>query len=219
MKTLKYIFSHPEVGHWSKDNNARVRDESRSLGYFLGLTLKKYKIKTENFDGIFFEGKKEPCENYSCINNLLVIEVEFLEDLYPQKGFKKEINEYLILRIEEGLLKIEKKYPEIVRIISKGIQDFREQNYQCSWIYKRKYISQRVVQLRCEMDINIFHLYLDILSNNKEILISKLILETLPNEYVFKHEFKEMIIEENSILVSNKLDKVWYTFNIDETIL
>lgn len=41
------------------ENNARVRDESRSLCYFLGMKLHEAKIKSNNFSGIYFIGEEE----------------------------------------------------------------------------------------------------------------------------------------------------------------
>lgn len=64
MKNVDRVLVHPELGLWSQEANARVRDESRSLGYFLGLELKTHKVKSDNFNGIFFEGIFSPQKRY-----------------------------------------------------------------------------------------------------------------------------------------------------------
>lgn len=48
------------------------------------------------------------------MNNLIVISVKFLESLYPSKGDVIAINEYLIERINDGLLKVKEKYPKFL---------------------------------------------------------------------------------------------------------
>lgn len=60
MKLIKYILIHPAPGIWSSDNNVRIRDENRSIGFFLGLFFKKNKVYALKFDGVYFEEVKTP---------------------------------------------------------------------------------------------------------------------------------------------------------------
>lgn len=215
MKPVKYVFVHTEYCVWNNENNRRLRDESRSLGFFLGLVLKAQKVKAENFDGIFFRGVIEGTKDYFFINNLLVISIYYPESLYPKQGQKKEINEYLISRIEEGMLLIKEDYPEIVTVLNEGIAEFKELDYQCNWIHKKRKVGQYTVQLRCEMDVNAFHLYFDILNKAKALCFSELILETPPNEFSFKYKFKDIKIKDDSIVTITDLsDEEWFRLDI-----
>jgi hypothetical protein len=214
MKNLKYLLIQPELGLWSEGNNARIRDESRSLGLFLELIFKEEKIKTKTFHGIYIKSAKIPKDPY-CINNLLILDVDFNEDSYPAKEDTREINEYLISRLKDGILRIQDEYPEIVAVIIQGVEDFRRLNYECSWIHKKKKMGERTIRLKCILNVKLFNLSLELLDKNKNIVISKLILETPPNEYCFKHRFRDLIVEKNGdIVVTNFLLEEWYRLNL-----
>lgn len=217
MKNVNYIVIIPKLGLWSTENNARVRDESRSLGYFLGEKLKQRKARSDLFSGLYFKGILEP-KNIFYTNNLINIEIVFFENTYPSKGLKREINEYLISRVDEGCLKIKELYPEIVDVIIEGIDDFREQNYRCQWIHKKKKISDKIVQLRCEMDVDFFQLYIEIINKKKDKIYSKCIMEAPPNEYSFKHKFKDILIEGEVLYVTDKFDEKWFALNFKDNI-
>lgn len=217
MRNVSYVLIIPELGLWSEDNNGRVRDESRSLGYFLGSKLKQEKVKKDLFNGIYFKGVLNP-ENICYINKLLSIEISFPENSYPSKGLKNEINEYLIWRVKDGLLKIKKEYPDISDIIMDGINEFRLNDYVCNWVHKNKKVFDKKIQLRCNMDINLFRLYLEIFDKNKNNIYSKCILETPPNEYSFKHKFKDIIVEGNIFHITDFLDSKWFSFNLETDI-
>ncbi|WP_436897104.1 hypothetical protein [Acinetobacter gyllenbergii] len=214
MKNVKYLLVQPELGLWSQENNARIRDESRSLGFFLGLKLKEEKIETKTFNGIYIKSAKVPKNPY-CVNNLLTIDVDFPEENYPTKVDTRDINEYLISRLKDAISRIQDEYPEIVSVIMQGVEDFRRLNYECSWVHKKKKIGERAVHLKCVLNVKRFNLYLELLDKNKNVLMSKLILETPPNEYCFKHRFRDLIVEKNGdIVVTNFLLEEWYRLNL-----
>ncbi|MHC6186961.1 hypothetical protein ACYU0V_12575 [Acinetobacter sp. X9] len=213
MKNVDYLIVIPKLGLWSSENNARVRDEFRSLCYFLGMKLHEAKIKSNNFSGIYFIGEEELREVYF-MNSLMVISVKFIESLYPSKGDVIAINEYLIERINDGLLKVKEKYSEIFNVIIQGIEEFRKADYKCIWIHKKKKIKKYLFRLRCEMNIDYFHLYLEILDKDLCVIFSKIILETPPNEYSFKYRFKDLKIDdEGNVVVTDCANEVWYKFN------
>ncbi|EXB48611.1 hypothetical protein [Acinetobacter sp. 1000160] len=213
MKNLKYLLIQPELGLWNHENNTRIRDESRSLGVFLERRLKEEKIKAETFHGIYIKSAKKSKDPY-CVNNLLILEIDFPEESYPAKENTREINEYLISRLKEGMLRIQEEYPEIVAVILQGVEEFRRLNYECTWVHKKKKLGGGVIRLRCVLNVKIFNLYLEFINKNQCIMASKLILETSPNEYSFKHKFRDLIIEKNGdIVVTDFLHEEWYRLN------
>ncbi|MEO4210119.1 hypothetical protein [Acinetobacter pittii] len=64
------------------------------------------------------------------------------------------------------------------------------------------------------MNIDYFHLYLEILDKDLCVIFSKIILETPPNEYSFKYRFKDLKIDdEGNVVVTDCANEVWYKFN------
>lgn len=214
MKSINYMVIIPEFGLWNKYNNARVRHESRSLGYFLALKLKEAKFKSDKFSGIFFQGSKTPNPDIYYMNNLLIIDIKFPEESYPSKDNSAEINEYLIKRIEDGLVKIQEKYSEIASVVRDGIDDFRIENYKCIWIHKKRKIGNATVRLRCEMNTEYFRLYFEVLNKNGKYNQSRLLLETLPSEYHFKKRFKDLILSDNEFFITDFLDRKVFIIRI-----
>lgn len=215
MKNINYVLIEPELGLWSQEGNARVRDESRSLGCFLALELKKQKIKSDRFDCIYFKGVSLPQKVYYA-NNLMGVEVHFPETSYASKGDIQGINEYLVGRLQAGLELIKDEYPEIVNILLQGIHNFRAVNYQCNWIHKQKKLKNSFCVLRCALNTEKFNLFLDVLDHQKNVVFSKLILETPPNEFSFKHHFKDLVIENEHVFVTDHFDKRWFELNMNE---
>jgi hypothetical protein len=214
MKLIKYIFIHPSPGVWSKDNNARIRDENRSLGFSLGSFLKRNKIYGDKFDGVYFEGVKKPSEQPNIANKLLIVQIIFDEVAYPKNIDKIKINEYLIDRIYEGINQIKDAYPEISENLITGIEEFRKNGYSCTWIHKKRKYENLKIELHCYLDLEFFNLSLIIYNKDNEILFSKIILSTPPNEFSFKHRFKDIIIKENIVIITDSNDIPFYRFNL-----
>lgn len=150
------------------------------------------------------------------INNLLVVEIPFPEAPYANKGDIKGINEYLMESLQAGLELIKDEYPEIVNILLQGIHNFRAVNYQCNWVHKQKKLKKGFCVLRCALNTEKFNLFLDVLDRQKNVVLSKLILETPPNEFSFKHHFKDLVIENEHVFVTDRFDKRWFELNMNE---
>ena len=148
------------------------------------------------------------------INNLLIIPIHFNELNYPKVMDKIKVNEYLIDRICEGIEQIKEEYPEIVENLINGITEFRKNDYECHWLHKKKKHENLRIELHGYLDIKVFNLTLVIYNKNKEVLISKIILTTPPNEFSFKNRFKDIIIKENIVIITDKHDRPWYNFDL-----
>lgn len=214
MRIMKYIFIHPKVGLWSESKNQRIRDEERSLGFFLGSYLQKYKLSYEKFDGVLFEGTSNIEEHISIQNKLLIVPIIMLENGYPNEKNIVLINEYLVSHLHIGLEKIAFNYKELADLIIQGIEEFKKNDYVCTWTHKKKKISKNSIELHCTLTVDCFRLSLFILDARLEVVFSKNILETPPNEYSFKHRFKDIIISNNVLYITDYSNEKWFELDI-----
>ncbi|CAA6826611.1 MAG: Unknown protein [uncultured Sulfurovum sp.] len=215
---FNYIFIKGEGGgvHWSNDLNSHITNESRALGFFLGQYLKQDKVKGLGFDGLYYKGVlTEKDRKIEIINRLLGIPIKMLDKDYPKEKDPKEVYEYLITHIYKGNQKIAKEYPLIVKVVEEGIEIFRKNNYEYTWISKKKRITGKGITAKLvgHININRFILTLEFEYKNGEF-ISKPILETPPNEYSFKHRFKDILIDGATVKITDRFDKVWYEYPI-----
>lgn len=213
-KIIKYIFVEPEGGgeNWDMELNKRITDESRALGFFLGQYLKQHKIKGLGFDGLYYKGViTEKDRKIEIINRLLGIPIKMLDTDYPKEKDPKAVYEYLISHIYKGNKKIIDKYPRIVEKIEEGIEIFRKNNYEYTWIHKKKRITGKGITAKLVGHINIYRFVLTLEFEYKSgEVISEAILETPPNEYSFKHRFKDILIDGSIVKVTKHSDDMWY---------
>lgn len=213
-KTINYIFIKGEGGgvHWSNDLNSRITNESRALGFFLGQYLRKHKIKGLGFDGLFYESVlTEKDRELEIVNRLLCIPIKMLDTDYPKEKDPEIVYEYLISHIYKGNKKIVDKYPLVVEKIEEGIEIFRKNHYEYTWIAKKKRITGKGITAKLvgHININRFILTLEFEYKNGEV-ISNPILETRPNEYAFGYRYKDILIDDSTVKVTDSSNNVWY---------
>lgn len=214
MRVMKYVFIHPKVGLWGEEYNGRIRDEERSLGYFLGLYLKNSNISYEKFDGVFFEGTDDPEISITIQNKLLIVPIPMFEKEYPSEIDIFLVNEYLIYHLYLGIDKIKESYSELANLLMQGVDAFKKNGYICTWMHKKKKLSKNYVALQCTLTISYFQLDLLILNSKKEIIFLETILKTPPNEYSFKHRFKDIIVNDDILYVTDFLNNKWFELDV-----
>lgn len=210
MRVMKYVFIHPKVGLWSDLKNKRIRDEERSLGFFLGRHLKKNKISYDNFDGVFFEGTDIAEESIYIQNRLLIIPIPMCEKYYPDEVNRIMINDYLIDHIYLGVEKIKEAYNELSDLLIEGVGEFKKNDYICKWIHKKKKIGNFSIKLQCTLTVCEFKLDLLVLDSKLDIVFEKEVLVTPPNEYSFKHRFKDIGVVDNLLYITDSFNDKWF---------
>ena len=216
MRVVKYVFIHPTVGLWSEFKNKRIRDEERSISFFLGVFIKESKLSYEEFDGIFFEGSNIYEQPISVQNRLLVVPIPMLEQSYPDEIDRISINDYLISCLYVGINKMKQDYNQLTNLLIAGIENFKNDEYVCKWVHKKKKLGGFFVELRCYLDVSEFKLSLVVSSLDSRVIFDREVLKTSPNEYSFKHRFKDVFVDGEKLYITDFFNNRWFELDISK---
>jgi hypothetical protein len=92
------------------------------------------------------------------------------------------------------------------KFIGEKLAQFKASDYKNEWEFKSKTFKEIGIKatLFCRMTMDAFSLSL-ILSKKKEVVFNKEILNALPDEICYHYQFKDIIFENNKIIVTG-----WY---------
>ena len=84
------------------------------------------------------------------------------------------------------------------------MKEFQDLNYVYTWSYKKKKDKNRklFVELSCRLELDKFSLKLVAVRNGDEEICNRIILETDSDPFAYKYEFKDIIVEEKQIRVT-----------------
>ncbi len=114
--------------------------------------------------------------------------------------------------------KANRDFPIPYEVLIRGIEDFRKGGYKNEWVDKRKLLRPLGLHatLLCDMDTKRFQLTL-LLERKGKTIYREPILTTLPDEIMYKGDFKEIVVDGAKILVMEEYGKV--TFSLDVSTL
>jgi hypothetical protein len=106
--------------------------------------------------------------------------------------------------------------PGIRQAMRDSIDRFRNSGYKNVWLFKRKRIDLvRQVELICELDREMFTLTLVAKNKNTEIY-RRDILKTKPSSVIYHHKFKDILVDENNIVIIDRFGKPIYQVSISD---
>lgn len=72
------------------------------------------------------------------------------------------------------------------------------------------------MELRCYLDVSEFKLSLVVCSLDLRVIFDREILKTSPNEYSFKHRFKDIIVDDGKLHVTDSFNNRWFELDISK---
>ena len=209
---LKELYLYPDLVQYPESLTGAVRDQARCLCNYLERTvLKKLRFKTEGFKRICVIGSRSPKQSaHINTSNVACVEVKFSEG-QCSSGSGIELDEYFISLLTEGLDNLNKQYPIPVTELKNGLEEFRNNGYKNEWLHQSKAIKTKGLKasLYCKLTNKNFSLTLAV-SNGDSVVFEKEVLNTVPDEIVFVPMFKELIVSESTLQLTNKTGKVVY---------
>ncbi|WP_064792209.1 hypothetical protein [Shewanella woodyi] len=210
---LKELYLYPDLVDF-KDNIVHpFRDQSRSICNYLERVLKQIKYDSKAFKRICFIGKSQPSsECFVNSSKVLITEIYFDENKYKSLE-KNQLNTFFSQMITSGIEKCQEQYEIPKDELLKGLAEFYESGYVNRWTFKTKLIKGTGVKFALECELAIDHFCLNLVTYKSGEMVSiREILKTEPDEIVFTPMFKDIFLEGDSLVITDKFgDKIFST--------
>jgi hypothetical protein len=209
---LRYIALYIDYGsgydHLFRDN---FNLNSRFISNYLSVQVGKLKFNTDgSFNMIAIEPRKD-IRNVCRIVGEKALKVEVLFDkIAYEKMIETERYEYYLKLLEEGYKVCDQHKKIPFEQLLKIHQNFRDNGYKNEWLHKKKKFKEHGIEvaLNCFFTTIDFQLRMKVYDlKSKTELVSDTVIRTLPNEVCFAHFFKDIIIENNELIITEFQDR------------
>jgi hypothetical protein len=218
---LRYIVLHMNHDSGYKDpfrDNFNLH--SRFISNYLSIQIRKLKSET---DGTFNMIAVSPTLNIKNVcrvvgEKALDASISFNRDAYEQMT-EYEKYEYYLKLLENGY-KICSQYKRIpLDNLLNLHQTFRENGYKNEWLHKKKKFKEYGIDviLNCFFTSFDFHLNMSVCDiKSKTEIVSGTVIRTLPDEVCFTPLYKDIIIENDKLCITEFQDRPKFVFNLSD---
>ncbi len=189
--------------------------KTRYLCNFLRRRLQELKFDAHGFNKICIEGRHRPEESCPILSEKAAVpSVAFDQRRYESLG-PSDHHEFFIGMLLEGLEKCARHHKIPLSEMKAAIVLFREGGYRNEWTHQKKLLRGVGLQasLLCSLDIEKFVLTLR-LERQGTTVFEQPLLKTLPDEIIFAYQFKEVVLEGETIVVKNKFGEPIFTMGV-----
>lgn len=195
---------------------------SRFISNYLSVQIRKLKLETDGtFNMISVIPSLDVTDDNSCRivgEKALRTRISFDQQTYEQMK-ELEKYEYYLQLLENGyrVCAQHKRIPleQLLRLH----KNFRDNGYKNEWLHKkRKFKEQGIeVALNCFFTSFDFRLVMSVADiKSKRELVSGTVIRTLPNEVCFDSLFKDTIIEDNELIITEFQDRPKFKFFLSD---
>lgn len=212
---LRDISLYLNLEEYDRLFNSEFQFRTRCLCNFLRRRIISERIRSEGFGSIAIEGTEHRVPECAIEGDrVLVARIPFEEAEY-KSATTIEMQEIFISMIEKGIEICRRSHDVPAKLISRGIDDFRDGGYRNEWVVKTR--SYRHLGLRAvltgRLSVTQFELRLRLERGSREVL-NTTVLDTLPDETVFSHRFKDLSLDGTSLSVKDKRGRPVYSVDI-----
>jgi hypothetical protein len=160
-----------------------------------------------DYKGLLVRGCLLGGEPRISVEGNLIVPVEFSSARYMSLRPGEE-HKFFVEMLADGLARTAEGYRVPVVEMKAILDDFREGGYRNEWTHQKKNLRAIGVQssLLCSLDPEHFWLVLR-LEKKGVVVFEQQILETKPDEVIFAHRFKDVVLDNDAIIVVDKFGK------------
>jgi len=202
---LKSFYLNLDRQEYGNDIGYKLQCQARSLCHFLGKYVKPSKFKCD-FRRVVVCGKRHITTScYINSSNVACVNIEFDLEKYSSLSSDNEINDFLIEMLIHGLKILKENQDLPWDVISEGIEEFKSNGYKNQWTHKKRLFRDYGIraQLDCDLTVEKFSLALKI-TKDKNLVYDKTVLETDADEVAFDYRFKDIIIDNDKLIITSK---------------
>jgi hypothetical protein len=211
---LKYLDLYLNLEEYPGGLTTPFGFQTRYLCNFVERQVRRLKFNADGFSKICVQGRHEPEESCPIVPvSAAVPSVAFDQRRYEALG-PGEHHEFFIGMLLDGLAKCARHHRTPLAEMQSAIEDFRRGGYRNEWLHQKKTLGPAGIQayLLCALDTERFVLTLR-LERKGEKIFEQPILETKPDETIFAHRFKDVVLEDGAVVVKNQFGKP--TFSVE----
>lgn len=209
--------NHPDnPRHYPIEYTYCFLKQSRCLcNYLEREVLKPLRFRGEGFDRIVVSLVHQPSDRIF-VNSCKVMEVEasldqqeydtrHLDSCKLESSARRELMEYFIQRLTEGLVKCATFATIPIDELISGIDRFVSGGMVNRWVHKRRTFKSQGLkaELVCDLSISSFTLRLVVVRDGA-VVLNELILSTDPDENAYEYLFDDIVIIEDKLVVTSK---------------
>lgn len=146
----------------------------------------------------------------------LIVSVGFSSAAFAELRPGEE-HEFFVAMTVDGLDRCAQQHQIPIAELTTTLEEFRRCGYRNEWTYQRKLLRQVGLQasLLCSLDPERFRLVLKLEKKHRAVFEQQ-ILETKPDELIFAHRFKEVVVDGDSVVVKDKFGKALFSMPIPQ---
>ena len=189
--------------------------KTRYLCNFVQRRLRELNFDAHGFSKICVQGRHEPEESCPILSeNAAIPSVSFDQPRYESLD-RGAHHEFFVAMLLEGLQKCSRHHQIPLSELKAAIEEFRQRGYRNEWTHQKKLLRSVGLQasLLCSLDMEKFVLTLR-LERKGATVFEEPILETKPDEIIFAHQFKEVVLEGGAIVVKGKFGKPTFSLEV-----
>jgi len=184
--------------------------QSRFIGNYLRRQLRSLNFEPKGYKRLLINLCQLECPTNKMgiyYPSDLCVYVPFEKSMYDNLR-NNELADFHIDLYLNGVQKAQDTHVLPEKFIIEKLAEFKTNGYKNEWEFKSKTFKEIGIKatLFCKMTMDAFSLSL-ILSKKKEVVFTKEILNTLPDEICYHYQFKDVIFENNKIIVTGWYDR------------
>lgn len=210
MKVIRDIvlsLNYDEVKLYSTPYYSNFQFQSRFIGNYLRRQAKLSNFEPKGYKRLLINACLSECPPNTLSELYLCVYVPFEKEKYDNLK-EDELKDFYIDLYLKGMTKAQETHQLPMAFLSETIRKFKANNYINEWEFKSKTIKEIGIKatLSCKMTIDFFSLTL-ILYKKNDVVFSKEILKTLPDEIIYHYQFKDISFKNNRIIVESWYDQ------------
>lgn len=219
MMLLRHVYLYLHLDEYPSALATPFGFRTRYVCNVLERRLRDMKYQADGFSKVCIQGRHQPLETCPIVSEHAALPTVAFDQAKYESLRPGEEHEFFIAMIVEGLERCAQQHQIPIAELTAALEEFRRGGYRNEWTHQKKLLRQVGLQasLLCSLDPERFRLILK-LEKKGATVFEQQILETKPDELIFAHRFKEVLVDGDSILVNDKFGKQLFSMPTPSSI-
>lgn len=208
MMLLKHVYLYLHLDEYPPALATPFGFRTRYVCNFLERRLRELKYQADGFSKICVQGRHQPLETCPIVSEHAALPTVLFDQAKYESLSSGDEHEFFLAMIAEGLGRCAQEHEIPLAELTAALDEFRRGGYRNEWTHLSKLLRPVGLHasLLCSLDPERFRLILK-LDKKDATVFEQQILETKPDELIFAHRFKEVVVDGDSIVVKDKFGK------------